>query len=76
MLQHCVKPGGESDPDPIIAARLCEEAGASSIVAHLREDRRHIQDRDVIGTCAKPLRPVLTEMSMKTAMAVSFGCQA
>jgi pyridoxine 5-phosphate synthase len=35
------------EPDPIAAARLCEEAGAHGITAHLREDRRHIQDRDV-----------------------------
>jgi len=34
-------------PDPIEAARLCEQSGASSIVCHLREDRRHIQDADV-----------------------------
>ncbi len=34
-------------PDPIEAARLCEQNGASSIVCHLREDRRHIQDADV-----------------------------
>jgi pyridoxine 5-phosphate synthase len=33
---------------PVDAARICEEAGADSIVAHLREDRRHIQDKDVI----------------------------
>jgi len=37
----------ESDPDPITAAQLCEKAGAESIVAHLREDRRHINDRDI-----------------------------
>src|SRR5881396_2543655 len=37
--------GGE--PDPIAAALLCEVAGAQGITAHLREDRRHIQDRDV-----------------------------
>ena len=37
--------GGE--PDPITAARLCEQAGAHGITAHLREDRRHIQDRDI-----------------------------
>jgi pyridoxine 5-phosphate synthase len=37
--------GGE--PDPIEAARISEEAGAHGITAHLREDRRHIQDRDV-----------------------------
>ncbi|MDE1920405.1 MAG: pyridoxine 5'-phosphate synthase [Candidatus Omnitrophica bacterium] len=39
---------GGFDPDPVEAARLCEEAGADSIVAHLREDRRHIQDRDIV----------------------------
>src|SRR3989338_1971080 len=37
----------ESDPDPITAARCCERAGADSIVAHLREDRRHIQEKDI-----------------------------
>jgi pyridoxine 5-phosphate synthase len=35
------------EPDPVEAARTCLKAGAHSIVAHLREDRRHIQDRDV-----------------------------
>jgi len=35
------------EPDPIAAARVCELAGAHGITAHLREDRRHIQDRDV-----------------------------
>ncbi len=34
-------------PDPVYAAILCEKAGADSIVAHLREDRRHIQDKDI-----------------------------
>jgi pyridoxine 5-phosphate synthase len=34
-------------PDPVSAALLCEEAGADQITVHLREDRRHIQDRDV-----------------------------
>lgn len=38
---------GGSEPDPVFAASLCELAGASGIVVHLREDRRHIQDRDV-----------------------------
>lgn len=36
-----------SYPDPIEAARVCEEAGCNSIVCHLREDRRHIKDDDV-----------------------------
>lgn len=38
---------GGVEPDPILAAGLCELAGADGIVVHLREDRRHIQDRDV-----------------------------
>lgn len=37
----------EGEPDPIAAALTCEAAGAQGITAHLREDRRHIQDRDV-----------------------------
>jgi pyridoxine 5-phosphate synthase len=36
-----------AQPDPIEAASICEAAGADGITAHLREDRRHIQDADV-----------------------------
>ena len=35
------------EPDPIVAAAICELAGAQGITVHLRGDRRHIQDRDV-----------------------------
>jgi len=38
---------GENEPDPVEAARIAQKAGADSIVCHLREDRRHIQDHDV-----------------------------
>ncbi len=38
---------GFGEPDPVAAALHCEAAGAHGITAHLREDRRHIQDRDV-----------------------------
>ena len=38
---------GFGEPDPVQAALSCEAAGAHGITAHLREDRRHIQDRDV-----------------------------
>src|SRR5579864_6479595 len=38
---------GWGEPDPVTAAIACESAGAHGITAHLREDRRHIQDRDV-----------------------------
>lgn len=38
---------GGVEPDPVWAASVCEQAGSDSIVAHLREDRRHINDADV-----------------------------
>src|SRR5213078_1579649 len=38
---------GHGEPDPVAAALVCEATGAHGITAHLREDRRHIQDRDV-----------------------------
>ena len=38
---------GGNDPDPVGAAWIAEKAGADGIVCHLREDRRHIRDRDV-----------------------------
>jgi pyridoxine 5-phosphate synthase len=38
---------GGLEPDPVTAAQLCELAGAHGIVCHLREDRRHINDRDL-----------------------------
>jgi pyridoxine 5-phosphate synthase len=38
---------GGVEPDPVAAAALCELAGADGIVCHLREDRRHINDRDL-----------------------------
>ena len=47
-----------SEPDPVAAARVCEEAGADGITAHLREDRRHIIDRD-IERLAREVRTVL-----------------
>src|ERR1041384_1644550 len=46
------------EPDPAAAARLCEAAGADGITAHLREDRRHINDRD-LETLAATVRTVL-----------------
>ena len=46
-----------AEPDPVAAVRICEDAGADGITAHLREDRRHIQDRDVDGI-AREVRTV------------------
>jgi len=42
-----------AEPDPVEAATVCEAAGADGITAHLREDRRHIQDADIQGLKAK-----------------------
>jgi len=51
-------------PDPVHAALLAEQAGADNITLHLREDRRHIQDRDVHA-----LRPLLqTRMNLEIGM--------
>jgi len=51
-------------PDPIKAAEICEKSGADSIVVHLREDRRHIQDKD-LRTLRKTIRTRLNlEMSV------------
>jgi len=41
------------EPDPVAAALLCEAAGADGITAHLREDRRHIQDDDAVRLRAR-----------------------
>ena len=55
---------GTRYPDPIQAAIEAEQAGADSITLHLREDRRHIQDRDV-----RVLRPLLqTHMNLEMAV--------
>jgi pyridoxine 5-phosphate synthase len=51
-------------PDPVHAALLAEQSGADSITLHLREDRRHIQDRDVLL-----MRQVLeTRMNLEMAL--------
>src|SRR5688500_470562 len=53
-----------SYPSPIEAALIAESAGADSITLHLREDRRHIQDKDV-----EALRGVLkTRMNLESAV--------
>ncbi len=61
-------------PDPVYAAYLAEQAGAQSIVAHLREDRRHIQERDVI-LLRKKIRTVFNlEMSIAPKI-LSIACR-
>ncbi|NHZ44724.1 pyridoxine 5'-phosphate synthase [Massilia aquatica] len=60
-------------PDPLRAAILAEQAGADVITLHLREDRRHIKDADVIA-----LRPqLMTRMNLEAAVTremIDFAC--
>lgn len=51
------------EPDPVEAARLCEAAGAEGITAHLREDRRHMQDADIAALA----RAVTTVLNLEIA---------
>jgi pyridoxine 5-phosphate synthase len=61
-------------PDPLRAARLAEEAGADLITLHLREDRRHIKDADLLA-----LRPLIqTRMNLECAVTpemINIACQ-
>jgi pyridoxine 5-phosphate synthase len=61
-------------PDPILAAQLAEEAGADLITLHLREDRRHIKDADLLA-----LRPLIkTRMNLECAVTpemLSIACK-
>jgi len=54
---------GVTEPDPVTAAAICELAGAAGIVVHLREDRRHIHDRDIY----------LLRKTIKTRMNLEMG---
>jgi pyridoxine 5-phosphate synthase len=61
-------------PDPLLAALLAEQAGADSITIHLREDRRHIQDRD-LHLCRQALQTRLNlEMAASEEM-LAIACQ-
>jgi pyridoxine 5-phosphate synthase len=55
---------GGDEPDPVIAAGICEQAGCDSIVCHLRQDRRHINDNDL-----KKLRGLV-----KTKLNLEMSC--
>ena len=54
---------GTSYPSPLEAARLCAAAGAHGVTVHLREDRRHIQDADVMALRRADILPVNLEMA-------------
>ncbi len=59
---------GGRHPEPLRAAHLAIEAGADGITAHLREDRRHITDRDVERLMAELTRPLNLEMAATDEM--------
>lgn len=59
---------GGLHPDPVRAARLAVEAGADGITAHLREDRRHISDRDIARLATEIDRPLNFEMAATEEM--------
>lgn len=65
---------GGSEPDPIIAAKIAESAGADSIVVHLREDRRHIQDKDLTILRRTVQTRLNLEMSINSEI-VNIACK-
>ncbi|PCI07868.1 MAG: pyridoxine 5'-phosphate synthase [Gammaproteobacteria bacterium] len=64
---------GTRYPDPVHAALQVEQAGADSITLHLREDRRHIQDRDVYLLKERMLTRMNLEMAVTSEM-VKIAC--
>src|SRR5215510_4933596 len=59
---------GVTYPDPLEAARAAEAGGAHGITVHLREDRRHIQDGDVVALRASLRVPLNLEMAATDEM--------
>ncbi|MCE2509919.1 MAG: pyridoxine 5'-phosphate synthase [Alphaproteobacteria bacterium] len=59
---------GGRHPDPLRAAAIAAKAGADSITAHLREDRRHIQDADIVALAREGVLPLNLEMAATPEM--------
>ena len=59
---------GENYPSPLKAALLAEKSGADSITIHLREDRRHINEQDLIEIKSKLRIPLNLEIAATTEM--------
>lgn len=64
---------GTSHPDPVAAGLLAEQAGADGITVHLREDRRHIQERDVRELLSGLRVPLNLEMAITDEMLAFAG---
>ncbi len=65
---------GVSYPSPLVAALLCEKAGADGITIHLREDRRHIQDADVYEMAGQLSTRMNLEMAATDEM-LAIACE-
>src|SRR6202046_4229418 len=59
---------GGAVPDPVRAALMAQEAGADGITAHLREDRRHIRDEDIVALTRGLEIPLNLEMAATDEM--------
>ena len=59
---------GTNYPDPLKAAKIVKEAGGDGITAHLREDRRHIVDQDIISLKKQNILPLNLEMAVTSEM--------
>ena len=59
---------GTNYPDPVKAAKIVKEAGGDGITAHLREDRRHIIDQDIIDLKKQNILPLNLEMAVTDEM--------
>ncbi len=62
------------EPDPVEAALACEAAGADGITAHLREDRRHIQDDDILRLAARVATVLNLELATSEEI-VALSCR-
>ena len=58
-----------AEPDPVAIAGICERAGAHGITAHLRADRRHIQDRDI----ERLRESVMTKLNLELGNTAEMG---
>lgn len=61
-------------PDPVVAAQRCENAGADGITAHLREDRRHMQDADIVALVSVLRTPFNLEIANTPEM-IALACR-
>ncbi len=69
---------GTRYPDPVYAAQIAEQSGADSITLHLREDRRHIQERDALllkQVCQTKLNLEIAITADMLAFACEFGAE-